>query len=167
MKQCRGQMSMFSAEASLDPASRFPLPESVEARTMTVISGRKCCELLKNSAPLGSSVKTSLDLFEQHLMKFFPALQKPDIRLGHTVQKLGMSDACSGDSESPLWPRPTTGAPLCGGTGNFKQMKKLRDSGIITEEERRNLTSGNGGNSNPALLEWLMGFPIGWTDLDA
>lgn len=95
------------------------------------------------------------------------ALQRPDIRPGRTVQKLGMSDACSGDSESPLWPRPTTGAPLCGGTGNFKQMEKLRDSGIITEEERRNLTSGNGGNSNPALMEWLMGFPIGWTDLDA
>jgi hypothetical protein len=46
-------------------------------------------------------------------------------------------------------------------------MEKLRDAGIITEEERRNLVSGNGGKSNPALLEWLMGFPIGWTDLSA
>lgn len=57
-------------------------------------------------------------------------------------------------------------APLCGGTGNFRQMEKLRDAGIITEEERRNLTCGSGGKSNPALMEWLMGFPIGWTDLN-
>ena len=70
-------------------------------------------------------------------------------------------------SASPLWPRPTTGAPLCGGTYNFQQMLKLRDMGIITEEERRNLTQGNGGRSNPALMEWLMGFPIGWTDSNA
>lgn len=26
---------------------------------------------------------------------------------------------------------------------------------------------GNGGRSNPALMEWLMGFPTGWTDLGA
>ena len=117
------QLTLFPEDS---PASRFLSPESTEARTMTVISGRKCCELSKNSAPLGSSAKTSLDLFEQHLMKFFPALQRPDIRPGHTVQKLGMSDACSGDSESPLWPRPTTGAPLCGGTGNFKKRWELK-----------------------------------------
>ena len=74
---------------------------------------------------------------------------------------------CSEEKELLLWPRPTTGAPLCGGTGNFKQMEKLRDSKIITEEERKNLVCGSGGKSNPALMEWLMGFPIGWTDLDA
>ena len=74
---------------------------------------------------------------------------------------------CLKASESLLWPRPTTGAPLCGGTYNFRQMEKLRDSGIITEEERKNLTCGSGGNSNPALMEWLMWFPLGWTDLSA
>lgn len=74
---------------------------------------------------------------------------------------------CSKAKESLLWPRPTTGAPLCGGTYNFKQMQKLRNAGIITEEERKNLTCGSGGQSNPALMEWLMGFPLGWTDLSA
>lgn len=74
---------------------------------------------------------------------------------------------CLKASESLLWPRPTTGAPLCGGTYNFRQMEKLRDTGIITEEERKNLTCGSGGNSNPDLMEWLMGFHLGWTDLSA
>lgn len=56
---------------------------------------------------------------------------------------------------------------LCGGTHNFRQMVALRDAGVVTEEERKNLTCGSGGKSNPALMEWLMGFPIGWTSLNA
>ncbi len=28
-------------------------------------------------------------------------------------------------------------------------------------------SAGNGGKLNPAWVEWLMGFPHGWTDLDA
>lgn len=167
MKQCPEQMSLFSAEASLDPASPFLWPGSDEAGRMTVTSGRKCCALLKSSGPLGSLVRMLLDLFDWHLTKFFPDLAPPDMTRGHTVRKLGTSAGCLRDSALPLWPRPTTGAPLCGGTGNFRQMEKLRDAGIVTEEERRSLTCGSGGTSNPALMEWLMGFPIGWTDLDA
>lgn len=53
MKQCPGQMSMFSAEASRDLASRLAWPGSEEARRMTAISGRKCFELSKNCGPLG------------------------------------------------------------------------------------------------------------------
>lgn len=66
-----------------------------------------------------------------------------------------------------FYPTPTTGAGLCGGTGNFQQLKKLEASGQITEEERRNMSQGNGGQLNPVFVEWLMGFPIGWTDLNA
>ena len=66
-----------------------------------------------------------------------------------------------------FYPTPTTGAGLCGGTGNFQQLKKLQQAGQITEEERRNMSQGNGGQLNPTWVEWLMGFPIGWTDLDA
>ncbi len=85
---------------------------------------------------------------------------------GHILSRAGMLAGCSEAKESLSWPRPTTGAPLCAGTGNFRQMRKLADAGVISEEERRNLTAGNGGKSNPVLLEWLMGFPIGWTDLN-
>lgn len=66
-----------------------------------------------------------------------------------------------------FYPTPTTGAGLCGGTGNFQQLKKLEKAGQITEEERRNMSQGNGGQLNPTWVEWLMGFPLGWTDLNA
>ena len=66
-----------------------------------------------------------------------------------------------------LFPTPTTGAGLCGGTGNYQQLMKLKEAGVITEEERKSMSQGNGGQLNPRWVEWLMGYPIGWTDLDA
>lgn len=61
------------------------------------------------------------------------------------------------------YPTPTTGAGLCGGTGNYQQLKTLEKSGQITEEERRSMAAGNGGQLNPEWVEAMMGFPIGWT----
>ena len=62
-----------------------------------------------------------------------------------------------------LYPTPTTGAGLCGGTGNYQQLKALEAKGTISTEERKSMAAGNGGQLNPAWAEALMGFPIGWT----
>ena len=158
------QLTLFPAASH---ASRFPSPGSDEARRMTVTSGRRCCESSMKSDRYGLLEKMCLDLFEERLMISLTISSKRDTKQGHMLSRLVRSERCSREKESLLWPRPTTGAPLCGGTHNFRQMIALKDAGIITEEERRNLTQGNGGNSNPALMEWLMGFPIGWTDLNA
>lgn len=63
-----------------------------------------------------------------------------------------------------FYPTPTMGAGLCGGTGNFQQLKNLEARGQITEEERRSMAAGNGGQLNPDWVEWMMGFPLGWTE---
>lgn len=62
-----------------------------------------------------------------------------------------------------LYPTPTTGAGLCGGTGNYQQLKALEADGTISTEERRSMAAGNGGQLNPEWVEAMMGFPIGWT----
>jgi len=69
------------------------------------------------------------------------------------------------ESHVAMYPTPTTGAGLCGGTGNFQQLHRLTEAGHITELERKNMSQGNGGQLNPEWVEWLMGFPPGWTDL--
>lgn len=66
-----------------------------------------------------------------------------------------------------MYPTPTTGAGLCGGTGSYQKLKALESEGQITAEERQSMAAGNGGQLNPTWVEWLMGFPLGWTDLDA
>lgn len=106
------------------------------------------------------------------------------LTLGHAVKMLptpkasdykGSGPAGSNSAEHDLkygnlkgvvmYPTPTTGAGMCGGTGNYQQLKALEAAGQITEEERRSMAAGNGGQLNPDWVEWLMNFPIGWTSL--
>ena len=54
---------------------------------------------------------------------------------------------------------------MCGGTGAIKTLKAMERKGLITEEERRNFQQGNGGKTNPQLLEWLMGYEQAFTQL--
>lgn len=46
------------------------------------------------------------------------------------------------------------------------KLRVLQDVGTIGEEKRRGMQAGNGGKLNPTWVEWLMGFPLGWTDLE-
>jgi DNA (cytosine-5)-methyltransferase 1 len=57
------------------------------------------------------------------------------------------------------WPTPRTKG-MCGGSGSWAQLKAN-----TTIEEARAMGAGNGGKLNPMWVEWLMGWPIGWTDL--
>jgi hypothetical protein len=57
------------------------------------------------------------------------------------------------------WPTPRT-AGMCGGSGSWDLLNKN-----TTVEEARLMGAGNGGQLNPNWVEWLMGWPIGWTDL--
>jgi hypothetical protein len=58
---------IYSPEAS--PVSLFPQQERGEAQQMTVISGRRCCELLRISSPLGSLARTLLASSRWHSSK--------------------------------------------------------------------------------------------------
>ena len=56
------------------------------------------------------------------------------------------------------WPTPRT-AGMCGGSGAWALLKKN-----TTIEEARQMGAGNGGKLNPMWVEWLMGWPLGWTN---
>ena len=71
---------------------------------------------------------------------------------------------------------PTVGTKTMGGcSGSFAKLKELEKIGRLTTEERRamssHLTGGkepdtaNCGMLNPDWVEWLMGWPFGWTDI--
>lgn len=62
---------------------------------------------------------------------------------------------------------PTPQATSWGCSGARAKLKDLEAHGVISETERKGMQAGNGGKLNPTWTEWLMGFPLGWTDLDA
>ena len=63
-----------------------------------------------------------------------------------------------------MWPTPT--ASSWGNEGSRMMLDKRIADGSITEQDKRAMTAGNGGRLNPMWVEWLMGFPPGWTDLE-
>lgn len=63
-----------------------------------------------------------------------------------------------------LYPTPTT-ERLCGGSHAAARLKEMEAAGQITPEERRSMQAGNGGQLNPDWVEWLMGYPIGWSSV--
>jgi hypothetical protein len=75
------------------------------------------------------------------------------------------SGASQGNRKSPNlgtmvhWPTPRT-AGMCGGTGSWELLNKN-----TTKEKARQMGAGNGGKLNPTWVEWLMGWPLEWTDL--
>ena len=75
------------------------------------------------------------------------------------------SGSSQGNRKSPNlgtqvhWPTPRTKG-MCGGSGSWDLLNKN-----TTIEEARQMGAGNGGKLNPTWVEWLMGWPLGWTDL--
>ena len=187
MKQCRGQMSMFSAEASLDPASRSALPGSEEARRMTVTSGLKCLELYRNSGPLGSLVRMLLGSSiwrSTRCTLIWKTKVTPSKRL---LFRLVPSTPRTGGTDAPSWPTPTAADTYTGRMKSTQQkagsMHSVNLAAAINmwptpiatdwknrgcKDYRKNrefqLQTAVGGQLNPDWVEWLQGFPIGWTE---
>lgn len=146
-------------------ASHSPSPGSDEARKMTVGSGLKCLESYTSSSPLGSLVRMCLGSLIWHSTRCLLTWKRKDMKPKYSLFRLAVSMHPTKENAVLLWPTPSTGAALCGGTGNFKTLIAMRDAGIITEEERRQLSQGNGGKTHPGLLEWLMGYEQKFTEL--
>ena len=125
---------------------------------MTVTSGRKCLESYENSSPLGSLVRMCLESSIWHSTRCLLRWKQKVTKSNVSLFQLAVSMPRTEEKGVPFWPTPSTGASLCGGTGNFKTLQKMEENGLITEEERRSLSQGNGGKTNPELVEWLMGY---------
>ena len=75
------------------------------------------------------------------------------MRIGECWE-LPMLEQNTNETEYGLWPTPTTpsGGGNCGGSGAYKNA--IKNGTHIPH------------SINPNLYEWLMGWPIGWTDLN-
>ena len=156
------QLTLFLEDS---PVNRSPLPGSEEARTMTVTSGLRCLELLQNSDQLGCLVKMCLESSIWHSTRCLLTWKTSATPAKHLLFQLAVSMPRTEDTESQLWPTPKAAATLGGCSGARKTLKRMVEKGLITEEECRSLSAGNGGKTNPALIEWLMGYEQQFTKL--
>lgn len=164
------QQDLFQTATSSQPdihAPRSAWPHATEKVNQTSdTSGLTSKQSYQQNTQAGWFLRMLEDTFRSGLPQSSMTFRKKITQQSLCYYRLSVSAQYMSDTEFMSWPTPTTGASLCGGTGNFQRMKNLCDAGVLDENERRNLTQGNGGKSNPALMEWLMGYPKGWTDLE-
>jgi hypothetical protein len=157
--------SLITPEIAHDP-KRFPNLETVVGRRMWPTPTASV-----DTSNINGSFN-SLTLWDAVRMWPTPTTQEvehPEAELtetgrrksknGETSHSLGLADAVQ------IWPTPTHGK-LAGGSGAFQQIQDKYENNEITLEEKKAMQAGNGGRLNPMWVEWLMGFPLGWTDLE-
>lgn len=149
--------SILSQEAS--PASRFPWPESKRAKKTTVTSGLKCSGLSESLRRVGWSVRTFLESCALPLPTLSKVWSVKAITPSSLILKLRLSERRTGASASHLWPTVTA---MDYKDGTAKACANVPVSSHLGRAVHVNNPS-NAGSLNPDWVEWLMGYPLGWT----
>ena len=167
-------------------------PGSEEARRMTVTSGRKCCELLRKHDPLGCLARMLLESSAWNSTLCYLTWKASATPCGRPLFQLAVSMPRTSGTGSGLWPTPkqqnSCGAGIHGQGGMDSQTqvkmwptansRDWKDTMTGTHPPSRpkpseqtlgqavSATGIVGGSLNPTWVEWLQGFPIGWTEID-
>lgn len=184
------QLTLFAEDSHVN---RSVTPGSAEARRMTVISGQKCLELFEKLNPGGFLLRTLLEssiwqsnncLLTWKMKAIGTTLtEKGKNESPHLLFQLRVSMPRISGKGSGLWATPTAADAV--GSHGGGQGRSLRTDiyswkrGMFLTLTARDYRSPNkngnfkdqlpnvfGGQLNPTWAEWLMGFPIGWTDLE-
>ena len=190
--QAYEQLTLFPADSHASPS---PWLESKRAKGMIDTYGRRCSELSPSCARAALSVRTFLESSRLPPGKWSRiwsvlAITSSCLILRLRLSELGTDDQEYSSSESQMWPTPT--ARDCKGANSLKHLTQPKAPGnnhhvrqlanavkLFTTpcaadaqgthggDNHRSLRTDVAGQLNPTWVEWLMGFPPGWTDLNA
>ncbi len=186
-------MKESTSSRAVTRASHSHLPGSAKAIKTTATSGRKCLELLNKRDPLGSLLKTLLVTSRWGSTRCYLTWKTKATPQGRLLFQLLPSTPIIDEIESGLLPTPTAVSygsnqgGAAGRTGKVRHslasmarnnlwptprsaMTGAATSGRLNDKER-NLEkavaqTGDRGHLNPQWIEWLMGYPEGWTELN-
>lgn len=130
-------------------ASLSAQPGSAEARRMTVTSGLKCLELSENSGPIGCLERMLLTSPVWHSMMRSLTWKVKATPQGRSVFRLAPSMPRTRESESLLWPTPTSTA----GDGRSEQSVEMWLARYKRTLEEKGIR--NGMPLNVAVKMWL------------
>ena len=164
-------------------ANHFPLPGNEKASQITVISGLKCLELYPRSSQLTSLVRMFLESSNMRSTRCYLIWKTSVTPRNRLLFRLAPLMPRTGGTGFGFWPTvdTTDGAPnknsnKRNGPKSLIQVAKemwpipkeqnARGSGERHGQGVVSLDVAVGGKLNPTWVEWLMGLPIGWTDLN-
>jgi hypothetical protein len=189
LEQALNRRSTLFAEDSL--ASHTVVPGSAEAKKMTERSGLKCCELLRKSNPVGLLAKMLLasSIWDSTIVylawkpkvtkcnRLLFQLAPSTPRTGETGYGLLLATPQAMDASGEgralkdhiaMLPTPST-KDVSGGAVEAIQtetgFKRVSKQGISHGAQLHDVGKTLGLKLQPAFVEWMMGYPDGWTEL--
>ncbi len=188
------QQLNFASLSYLPEATRASLsakPGSAEARKMTATFGLRCLELSEHQGRLGYSLKMLLDTLRWGSTKCLLTWKAKATPCNRLLFQLAPWTPRTDEIESGLWATPRSGAAMSGAadvmkTANYKfpnletQVARSLLPTLIADDAKNvnpkqnrfptltskvKATEGSGA-LNPTWVEWLMGYPEGWTDCE-
>lgn len=154
------QLTLFPADSH---ASRSQKPGSAEARKMTATSGLRCCELSKSCGRLGCLERMLLTSSIWHSTMCFLTWRLRATKQGRLWFQLAASELRTKDTDLQSWPTPTAMDAKRWLAKRYRKDATGTRSMLLSQKV--NYLAGGAGPLNPEWVEWLMGFPIGWTEL--
>ena len=170
LRMCQGSLfegwepssGTWPASGMMQNGRCFPLP-ALEPPTSDDASGLWPTPVVVDSgayfnqnASAGARLRPTLGAMAKH--NLWPTPTQRDYKDGSYCQNVPVNNLLG----RAVWPTPsshnkTDGATgLAGGSGNRQKLYKM-----LGKEEGKKLGSQS---LNPYWVEWLMGFPLGWTD---
>jgi hypothetical protein len=155
------QLSLWTSSAVDIPVSHSAQQENEQAQTTLDTCGLGCEKPLANYDHDTQSWKMCEDISLWGDYRLLDSLPKSGMtRNGALYQQEDWVPVIS-VSGSSLWPTPTARDGK-GASGHKSLARRMAD---LTYRAR--VVDGvTSGSLNPAWVEWLMGFPSGWTDLE-
>ena len=149
-----GEVTSTSSAADSHARTSASLGEALDLQESDLDSGGRCIESFAKWDPSSSSWRTSQLLLTGASMPFSGRWPTSGLMLSGAAYRrkpLERHIGVSGFGSSPKWPTPTASDSKGGG-----QRAASKQGGA-------NLREALGGPLNPTWVEWLMGWPLGWT----
>ena len=144
-------------------ASLSAKPASAEARKMTATSGLRCLELSEHQGRLGYSLKMLLGTSRWASTKCLLTWKAKTTPRGRLLFRLVPSTPRTDATASSFWPTPNSSDFR--DRGNLSMPSIQRRKRLGKQLNLSMVVSKESGALNPEWVEWLMGFPAGWTNL--
>lgn len=184
------QLTLFAVDT---PASLSQRPGNGAARQTTATSGLKCLGLSANYGPLGSLERILLGTLRWGSTMCFLTWKTRATPQGRLLFQLAPSMPRTGEIGFGLWPTPTVHGnnnrkgltkksgdglatavrmwptPRASYRGDCPSERRRRSPDLLSsvrmEQEGSSPEIRATGTLNPAWVEWLMGYPVGWTEI--
>jgi len=154
------QDPLFTLSQADRRASRSAMRVSAWERTMSAGAGRSCATSSPTSGAGGSSSRTCPVCTDEVLTLFSATSLGSATEPGPTWEQLVPLVPHTHVSACSLLPTPLAKDAGRGGLTEEAQLRREANS-----RTGLSLPEVLGGPTNPPWVEWLMGFPVGWTEL--